>query len=33
MIFSANINPMRLSENVKKAMINSIDKVGKYPDI
>ena len=31
--FSANINPMGLSENVKKAMINSIDKVIKYPDI
>ena len=31
--FSANINPMGLSENVKKAMIKSIDKVIKYPDI
>ena len=31
--FSANINPIGLNENVKKAMINSIDKVIKYPDI
>ena len=31
--FSANINPLGISENVKKAMIDAIDKVVKYPDI
>lgn len=31
--FSANINPLGLSKEVKKAMINAIDKVEKYPDI
>lgn len=31
--FSANINPLGLNENIKNAMINSIDKVVKYPDI
>lgn len=31
--FSANINPVGLNENVKKAMIKSLDKVEKYPDI
>ena len=31
--FSANINPLGLNENIKNAMIKSIDKVVKYPDI
>ncbi|AYE35261.1 threonine-phosphate decarboxylase CobD [Clostridium septicum] len=31
--FSANINPLGLNKEVKKAMINAIDKVSKYPDI
>ncbi|MBX7291288.1 threonine-phosphate decarboxylase CobD [Clostridium chauvoei] len=31
--FSDNINPLGLSKEVKKAMINAIDKVEKYPDI
>lgn len=31
--FSANINPMGLNENVKAAMIKSLDKIEKYPDI
>lgn len=31
--FSANINPVGLNENVKRAMIRALDKVEKYPDI
>ena len=31
--FSANINPLGLSKSVKKAMIEAIDKVERYPDI
>lgn len=31
--FSANINPLGLSENVKKAIIKSIDEINIYPDI
>lgn len=31
--FSANINPLGINENVKKTMIDAIDKVVKYPDI
>ncbi|MEN8076692.1 threonine-phosphate decarboxylase CobD [Clostridioides difficile] len=31
--FSANINPLGLNENIKNAMIKSIDKIIKYPDI
>ena len=33
MDFSANINPLGTNENIKKAMIDAIDKVVKYPDI
>lgn len=31
--FSANINPLGVNEKVKKAIINALDKVEKYPDI
>ena len=31
--FSANINPLGVNEKVKKAIIDALDKVEKYPDI
>lgn len=31
--FSANINPMGISKNVKEEMIKSLDKIERYPDI
>lgn len=31
--FSANINPLGLSENVKKTILNSVDLIINYPDI
>ncbi|MEG0667996.1 MAG: threonine-phosphate decarboxylase, partial [Clostridium sp.] len=31
--FSANINPLGISNEVKKQMINALDKIERYPDI